>query len=226
MFKMAQVKKGDFIEVEYTGKIADDNIVFDTTDKAVADEYGLSQNITEFGPVTICLGEGMILNGLEDQLEGQDIGKEISIELSPEQGFGKKDAKLIQMIPMRAFKKNNVNPEPGLQINMDGMVGIIKTANSGRCMVDFNHPLSGKNLNYKVKIIKTVDDDNEKLKSVLKLKFHIKKPEFTIKEGVAEVKAMQEVPTEITKKMSEDIAKLIPTIKETKFVVSKPQKKE
>ena len=30
------IKKGDFIEVEYTGKIIDDGIVFDTTDEKVA----------------------------------------------------------------------------------------------------------------------------------------------------------------------------------------------
>ncbi|MCH8980513.1 hypothetical protein IH922_00675 [candidate division KSB1 bacterium] len=50
-----------------------------------------------------------------------------------------------------------------MQINIDGMMGIIKTAGGGRCLVDFNHPLSGKEVTYTIKVNKIITDDKEKL---------------------------------------------------------------
>ena len=47
------------------------------------------------------------------------------------------------------FKKQNIIPYLGLQVNIDGILGIIRTVTPGRAIIDFNHPLSGKNLIYK-----------------------------------------------------------------------------
>lgn len=218
---MATAKKGDFVELEYTGRIKDENIVFDTTDKAKAEELGLN---TDVAPVKLCLGEGMMMEGLEKELEGKEIGKELKIELSPEQAFGKKDAKLVKMVPMSAFKKNNIVPEPGLQINMDGLIGIVKTAAGGRCLVDFNHPLSGKDLEYDVKMLRVLDDESEKLRVYMQMRQGIKDPKISIKNGIAEVEAVAEVPKELNETYSKEVNRLIPSIKEVKFVVPKDKK--
>jgi len=98
ILKMEKVSKKDFIEVEYTGKIKDGNIIFDTTDEKVAKENNLEAN-SDYGPVVICIGEQQLLKGLDKNLEGKDIGKEYDIDIDPEDGFGKKNAKLIQLIP-------------------------------------------------------------------------------------------------------------------------------
>ena len=168
------IKKGDFVELEYTGALKEDGAIFDTTSEKKAKETGIYRKKKEFGPVIICVGEGEILKGLEEQLIGKEAGKEYTIELSPKNGFGKKDAKLIKMIPSNAFIKQNIDPQPGLQVNIDGVLGIIRRTGSGRCLVDFNHPLSGKDVVYKVKINRIVTDDKEKIESFLKLTFRLK----------------------------------------------------
>ena len=58
----------------------------------------------KYGPIIVCLGEGQLLKGLEKELEGKEIGKEYTIELTPENALGKKDAKLIRLIPVSVFK--------------------------------------------------------------------------------------------------------------------------
>lgn len=217
---MAQIKEGDFVEVEYTGSIKGDDIVFDTTYKEVAEKNNLNPQNSTFGPAKICIGEGMILKGLEQELIGKEIGKEYDIELSAEKAFGKKDAKMIRMIPATVFKKNQIVPEPGLQVNIDGAIGIIKTASGGRCLVDFNHPLASKDLVYNVKVNRIIDDDKEKLSSLLKTTLSVEGTKIEIKDKVAQVVTKKEMPKELQDLIKKEVERLIPTIKDMKFVTA------
>ena len=66
------------------------------------------------------------------------------------------------------FRKQNINAVPGLQVNLDGIIGTIKTVTGGRTLVDFNHPLSGKKVIYELKIIKVITTPKEKVEGMLK----------------------------------------------------------
>jgi FKBP-type peptidyl-prolyl cis-trans isomerase 2 len=220
---MPAIKKGDFVEVEYTGKTKEDNIIFDTTYEKTAKENNIHSQGMEYGPVAVCVGEGQILKGLDEEMEGKETGKEYTIELSPEKAFGKKDVKLIKMIPISAFKKQNIEPQPGLQVNIDGVLGLIRRVGGGRCLVDFNHPLSGKSVVYSLKINKIVSDDKEKIKSYLKLALNLKS-DVEIKENTAEVKLKKEIPKEIQENISKKLAELVTSVKKINFV--KDEKKE
>ena len=55
-----------------------------------------------------------------------------------------------------------IQPIPGLQLNIDGSFGVVKPSAADACLVDFNHPLAGKDLVYDVKINKIGRDDKEK----------------------------------------------------------------
>lgn len=222
---MPNIKKGDFIELEYTGIVKEGNIVFDTTDIEVAKANDLYSEKMEYGPVIICLGQGQLLQGLELELEGKELGKEHTIELPPEKAFGKKDAKLIRMIPYSTFKKQNIEPQPGMQVNVDGVLGIIKTASGGRCLVDFNHPLSGKDIIYKVKANRIVTDNAEKIKSYLRLNLNLKS-DVIIKENTAEIKTKKEIPAPIKENIEKTLKELIPSIKKLNFMVEKQEKKQ
>src|SRR3989344_9383892 len=163
---MATVKKHDFVEIEYTGRTSESNTIFDTTEEKTAKESNAYDEHTDYGPAVICVGENHLPKALEDQLIGKETGKDYRIEISHEDAFGKKDAKLIRMIPLSKFRQQKIQPFPGLQLNIDGMFGIVRTVSSGRCLVDFNHPLAGKDLAYEVKVKKIVEDNGEKLKSL------------------------------------------------------------
>jgi len=213
------MKKGDFVELVYTGRIKDLNLVFDTTNEKEAKESNIHDARASYGPVIICIGQGHVIKGLDEQLEGKELGKEYHIELSPEQGFGKKNAKLIQLVATSKFIKQKINPMPGLQVNIDGLMGMIRTVSGGRTLVDFNHPLAGKELAYDFKINKIVKDDEEKLKALLKLQLNLKDIKVEIKEGNAtiDLNIKQELPKPVEEKLTKHIKEIIPSIKNIEF---------
>ena len=209
------IKKNDFVKLEYTGKIKETGEVFDTTSKAVAEKANIADKEAVYGPVIVCLGAGHLLAGLDEQLMGKTVGK-YTFELDQEHGFGKKDAKLLKLISTSKFKKDGVRPMIGLRVNIDNQIGIIKTVTGGRTIVDFNHPLSGKNLLYEVNVINQITNPKEKIESVLKMELMVKEPNVKVEGLKATIKF--KLPEDIQKPFKEIIMKVVPEIKEIVFV--------
>jgi len=159
------IQKGDFIEITYTGYLKEDNSIFDTTDP----EIGKKEKIPNVKPIIIVIGEGQVIKGFEDAIIGKELGKEYELDLSSENAFGKKETNLLKIIPLNLFVKQKINPFPGLQVNIDGLIGTIKTVGGGRTIVDFNHPLAGKDIKYKFKPIKIIDGMKEKAEAYLNI---------------------------------------------------------
>ena len=68
------VKKNDFVELEFTGKIFDTGEVFDTNIKKDAESAGLgTKNIK---PFILSIGNKMLPVGFDLDLEGKEIEKE------------------------------------------------------------------------------------------------------------------------------------------------------
>lgn len=175
------LQKKDFIEIEFTAKVKDGDI-FDSNIKEDLQGRDLK---TELKPFIFSLGEGMFLQGIEDFLIGKDIG-EYNIELTSDKAFGKRNPSLVQMMPIKVFAEQNVNPVPGIMFNFDGRIGKILTVTGGRVMVDFNNPIAGKDVEYKVRVLRKVEDINEKTKALIDflfkrdLKFEIKDKKLII----------------------------------------------
>lgn len=175
------LQKKDFIEIEFTAKVKDGDI-FDSNIKEDLQGRDLK---TELKPFIFSLGEGMFLQGIEDFLIGKDIG-EYNIELTSDKAFGKRNPSLVQMMPIKIFAEQNVNPVPGIMFNFDGRIGKILTVTGGRVMVDFNNPIAGKDVEYKVRVLRKVEDINEKTKALIDflfkryLKFEIKDKKLII----------------------------------------------
>jgi len=222
------VKKGDFVELEYTGRIKDLNIVFDTTSEKEAKENNIYNEKASYGPIIICIGQNHVIHGLDEQLEDKKLGKKYQIELRPEKGFGKKDAKLIQLVATSKFIKQKINPMPGLQVNIDGLMGMIRTVSGGRTLVDFNHPLAGKELIYDFKISKIVKDEEEKLNAFLKVQLNLKDTKVAIKEGNAAItlNIKHELPKPIQEGLTKNIKEIIPSIKNIEFKSVQTKTKE
>ncbi|MEK6949258.1 MAG: peptidylprolyl isomerase [Nanoarchaeota archaeon] len=221
--KMERVSKKDFVEIEYTGRIKENNEVFDTTDEKVAKENALEAH-TEFGPVIVCVGENQVLKGVDNSLEGREIGAEYTLDIKPGDTFGAKNAKLIQMIPTSKFLQQKIQPMPGMQLNIDGILGRIKTVGGGRTLVDFNHPLAGKELSYKVKINRKIDDKKEQLVGYLKLVLASKDLEVEVDDSNAKIKLKMELTKEAQDELSSKLTLLIPGIKNVEFISEKYQK--
>ena len=204
---MAAIRHHDFVEIEYTGRLKEDNSVFDTTQ--------------EKGPVVICIGENNLLKSVEEQMIGKESGKEYSFEIGTEQAFGRKDARLLQLIPLGKFRQQNIQPVPGLQLNIDGVFGVVKTVSGGRCYVDFNHPLAGKDLIYEVKISRIIDDDKEKISSLLKAHLGIRDAEIELKESSANISLKNNLSKEAQEEFRKIAEHTIPAIKNIEFNIKK-----
>lgn len=165
------VKKGDFLRLEYTGKVQETDEVFDTTDEKVAEEEEILTENKVYGPIPIAVGAGHVLKGIEDALIGMEEGEEKTVDLPPEEGFGERDKKLVQLIPMAEFRKQGMKPQVGMSITSEGVTGRIRNISGGRVRVDFNHELAGKNLHYQIKVEKLIEDDLEKVRSMIDLHY-------------------------------------------------------
>ncbi len=182
MVEKSKLQKNDFIEIEFTGKTTDGE-VFDSNIKEVAKK--INPDI-DAKPFVFSLGQGMFLKGVDDFLMGKETNKEYKIELKPEDAFGKRDPKLVQLMPIKVFAEQKVNPVAGAMFNFDGKIAKILSVSGGRVMVDFNNPLSGKDVVYDVKVLKKLEDLNEKIKAFNEflfkqdLKFEIKDKKITM----------------------------------------------
>jgi FKBP-type peptidyl-prolyl cis-trans isomerase 2 len=159
------LNKKDFIEIEFTGRVKDGEIFDSNIEEDVKKLHEGHDHQIDTKPFIFCLGEGMFLKSIEDFLTGKDIGA-YEIELVPEKAFGKRDSSLVQMIPIKIFREQKINPIPGILLNFDGRVGKTLTVSGGRVMVDFNNPLAGKIVVYRINVKRKVTDINEKIKSL------------------------------------------------------------
>lgn len=157
-----KTKKNDFIEIDFVARIKDSN-VFDTTKPEEAKKTGLmnEKNKGQFKPLAICIGQGMTVEGLDKGLEDKELDIEYEIELKPEQAFGLRNAKLVRTVPLSAFKEL---PQQGMFVSVNDMIARVISITSGRVVLDFNNPLAGKHIVYKLQINKIIQEAEEKIK--------------------------------------------------------------
>ncbi|AJC70856.1 peptidyl-prolyl cis-trans isomerase [Thermococcus guaymasensis DSM 11113] len=172
---MAKVEKGDVIRLRYTGKIKETGEIFDTTEEEVAKQAGIYKENGVYGPVPIAVGAGHVIKGLDEQLEGLEVGKKYEIIVPPEKGFGKRDPKLIKVFTLGQFRRQGIIPFPGMPIEIESeggrkIKGRVLTVSGGRVRVDFNHPYAGKHLVYEVEVVEKVEDPIEKVKAMIELR--------------------------------------------------------
>jgi hypothetical protein len=93
-------------------------------------------------------------------------------------------------------------------------------------LVDFNHPLAGKELVYDIKVNKIITDDKEKLQSILKINLGLKDSEIKVENKKAEIKTEQELPQEIQVELKKKIIELLPHLEDITMGKSEKKPKE
>jgi len=132
-----------------------------------------TRNIVDFSKdyVIIPIGKNLLKKEIEEHLEKAEPGKVYDFILK--KPYGEREEENIKIIPMIEFNRRGISPKPGLVINVDGKVGVIRSVNSGRVIVDFNHPLAGKDLVYRIEVLEEVDDLSEKIRGLLSFIYNI-----------------------------------------------------
>ena len=201
-----KIKKGDFIELDYTAKIKNNDIVFDTTIESEAKKHSIHNKKVTYKPLIIKVGEGHLVKGLDEFIVDKLPG-DYHVELEPEQAFGKKNAKLLRLMSIAEFHKNEIQPIPGLEVELDDKRGIVRSVNGGRVMVDFNHPLSSQDVIYDVNIKGIVTDPKTKVEAALGI-FRIPFEKVIFENGKATVTFKTKIPKEVIAPIISELKKL------------------
>lgn len=216
------MKEGDFIRIDYVGRIGESDEIFDLTKETIAKEKGIYNPNFKYGPVPVILGAHHVVKGLENELMKMKVGQKKKITVKPEDALGERKSELIKLIPLSEFKKRDIDPFPGMPIVQNNMRGRVLSVSGGRIRVDFNHPLAGKTLEYEVEVKEKITNTKEKITAILELFLKFEKDEINVKieKETLEVKIDKEkdVPKAIKKILAENVTKWIKTIKKLRFI--------
>ncbi|HEX4872086.1 MAG TPA: peptidylprolyl isomerase [Nevskiaceae bacterium] len=117
-------------------------------------------------PLAYLQGAGNIIPGLEKALLGKQVGDRLDVRVSPAEGYGERDERMVQTVPRRAFQGVS-QVEVGMSFTAQGDQGpmrIVVTRVAGDMItVDGNHPLAGEHLNFAVEITEVRAASEEEL---------------------------------------------------------------
>lgn len=200
------INKGEFVAIEFEGKVSVTGEVFDKTDK----------------PKTICIGAGWLLEGIDSALLEKNIGDSFELDLPPEKAFGQRNPAMMKLTSIAKFKE--FRPVPGIQVTVDGVMATVKSVSGGRVVLDFNHPLAGKALHYKIKVVKQITDLKEKIQSVTDVL--LPDTSVSIAEKIITIKTKVKLPDALHNNMKREIEKFVPEVKEFEFKFDVLEKKK
>lgn len=148
--KPAQIAQGSRVTLHFSLALTDGAVVDDNFDKT---------------PATLVMGDGNMLPGFESALLGHVTGDKISVVLPAAQAFGESNPANVQVLPRRKFAgllANSTDPvEEGTVLsfadsNGFDIPGVVKSINEDTLVMDFNHPLAGRDILFAAVILAVI----------------------------------------------------------------------
>lgn len=107
-------------------------------------------------PLEFTFGTGQIIPGLESRIADMREGEEASIVVPANEAYGEYNEEAIQKLPKEQFE--GIELSTGLQLQGQGPDGnpiqvVVKEILDNEVVIDFNHPLAGKELNFNINIL-------------------------------------------------------------------------
>lgn len=217
--------KGSLILVDYTAKVKDSNDVFESTIEEEAKKHSIHDPNVKYQPKLVAVGESWVIKGLDEALVNTNAGDVTTVEVTPDKGFGERDKGKVRMIPLRKLGEDADKVSVGDSIEIDQKKGIVRFIGSGRVQVDFNHRFAGKTILYDVKIVKSLDTDDDKILGILKR--HIPAEDSKINFKKSDKSLDITIPEEIFRAdglaiikhfVQTDIFKFVPNLEKINFV--------
>lgn len=172
---MAQVKKGDRVRIDFTGKLEDGTII-DSTRPGECDDEGCGCDDSscedssscsdagddcgcdsEVGPMELTVGEGDFFELIEEGLIGMTPGETKTIIIPAAEAFGEYDEERVMTIE-RSELPSDLIPEIGSELvltdeNDESMEVVVIDADERTITFDANHPLAGEDLTFDIELI-------------------------------------------------------------------------
>ena len=134
------MQPGTKVKVHYTGTLSD-GTVFDSSEGKE--------------PLEFTIGENRVISGFENGIKGMKLNDEKTINIYPKEAYGERDERMVVSVP-----RSKLPPEIeiGGQLLLKGpddqrIPARIHEIKENEVIIDLNHPLAGKELNFKVKIV-------------------------------------------------------------------------
>ena len=143
------VKEGDKIKIDYEGRL-DSGEVFDDSK-----QHGK--------PLEFEIGAKQVIRGFEKGVIGMEEGEEKELKILSKDAYGDVRENLMKVVDRKDLPKEH-EPQVGMMLQMfleNGQMlpATIKKVEGEKVTIDLNHPLAGKNLIFKVKLIEIKEND-------------------------------------------------------------------
>jgi FKBP-type peptidyl-prolyl cis-trans isomerase 2 len=143
------VKDGNIVKVHYVGTLEDGN-EFDNSEK-----HGQ--------PLQFKVGASQVIKGFDNALLGMDVNEEKQINIPVAEAYGEINPQLVQKVPRTEFPLKE-EPKVGMMLMLNHPQGMkiparIAEVDDEHITLDLNHPLAGKNLNFKIKLVEYSEDE-------------------------------------------------------------------
>ena len=182
------MRDGDIITLDYEGHT--DGELFDTTLEKAAKDAGTHEEGRPYGPITVIIGEGRLVPGLEAALKKAKVGEANEAKLSPEDAYGQRDPKLIETMSRTRFNRTcpDAKGYPGEELEIEGRHAHLVAIYGARVRVDFNQHLAGKELVFKFTIKSKVSKAADKIAALFNMEYQSgEEPEVALKGKHAEI---------------------------------------
>ncbi len=142
---MAKAQNGDKVRVHYTGTL-DSGEIFDSS--------------YEREPLEFIIGEGKLIPGFEKAVEGMEVGEKKKIKIPYQEAYGEKRDELLLEVPKTDLPEG-LDPQVGMQFQLNTPTGgtiiaELTEVKDDTVILDANHPLSGKDLNFEIELVEIV----------------------------------------------------------------------
>ena len=164
------MEDGAIIHVDYDLFSGETGDLIETTREDVAKEHEMHQDGRTYSPMVCVVGNGNLIPGFENALKEAKVGKEVDIEIAPADGYGEKDASMVETISIDKLRRAVQDPNSlylGAPVNIGGRQGYLSYLAAGRARIDYNHPMAGKTLRYVFTVVKEVKGKEDKVLGLL-----------------------------------------------------------
>ena len=142
MGKLRVAKEGRSVKVHYRGTL-DDGTVFDSS-------YERQQ------PIGFQVGGGQMIKGFDEAVDGMKVGETKKVNIPSDQAYGPWYDQAVRNVPRNSFPEDFDFKEGVIvegEANGQPVRGAIVEIEDETVTIDFNHPLSGKDLNFDIELV-------------------------------------------------------------------------
>ena len=146
-----KVENGQTVNLHYVGTLEDGT------------EFDSSRTRNE--AMSVEVGSGKLIPGFEEALSGMSVGEVKSVTIEPTQAYGDVSSEAYQTVPRSAFPPEFTFEEGAMGQGRNpmghSMTAKIESVSEESVVLDFNHPLAGKTLNFEIELLSIEEQQEE-----------------------------------------------------------------